>query len=174
VVIVPTYRPFWMNPVLTTITPNLRIFFIISGIFYLIWSISAIVLEIFLIIESYSTFYRGIWAGGFLLGGGICMLTIACQISYPMINVIRLFSLVLFFCVLGLILSAVNYGTSIKCSSGVRFKYSCDRELVSILKIIILVVFIVATSHTMISIIVLSNVHKKTMLKSTAPRVQNH
>lgn len=163
-----------MNQILATMTPNIRVFFIISGILYLIWSLSAIGLEIVLIIESYSTYYRGVWAGGFLLAGGICMLTMACRTSYSTTYMIRLFILVLLFCVFGLVLSAVNYGTSTKCLSSLSYRYSCDQKLVTILKIVILVVFVVATAHTLINIFVVNNEHKKAMLKATALRAPNH
>jgi hypothetical protein len=172
VIMVPTYRPFLMNQMLTTITPNLRAFFIISGVLYLIWSLLTIGLDVVIIVKSSWSFYRGIWAIGFLLGGGISMLIITCRTSYAMNSLIRMFVLILFFCLLGFILSAVNYGTSRRC---IPSRYTkCDKQLVSILKMTNLVVFIVATIHTIINIIVLNHEHKKTMARTTGPHPPNH
>ncbi|CAF1110181.1 unnamed protein product [Adineta steineri] len=69
-VVTPNYR-FWNNMRLTPIDSNTKVFLIISGIFSLIWGIMAFGLEIGIIVNSYSTYYRGIWAGGFLIGSGI-------------------------------------------------------------------------------------------------------
>jgi len=173
VVIVPTYRSVRMNHILTTMTPNLRAFLIISGIIYTIWSLAFISLEIAIAVKSYWTFYRSVWISGFVLGGGICMLIAACRRSYSMITLIKMFTFALCFCLLGIVLSSINYATSEKCSSWYSSKYLCDQELVRTLKVISLSVIIVTTIHTLINIIVFRNVHKNT-LKSTVPNVPNH
>jgi len=172
-VIVPSYRSVSMNHMLTTITPNLRAFFIISGIIYTIWSPAIISLEVVIVVKSYWTFYRGVWISGFFLSGGICMLIAACRRSYSMVSLIRVFTLVLCFCLVGIILSSINYATSKKCPSWYSSKYLCDQELVHTLKVISLSVIIVTTIHTLINIIVFNNIHKKT-LKSAVPNVSNH
>jgi len=173
VVIVPTYRLFWMNDKLTTITSNLKAFFIISGIIYTIWSLAIISLEIAITMESYWTPYHSVLINGFILGGGIGILIVACRTSYPMLTLIKVFDFCLLFCLLGFILSAINYGKSTKCSSWYSSNYSCDKELVSILKIVSLIIYIAITIHTLINIIVFSNIHKKTV-RSAVSNVSNH
>ena len=174
VVLVSTYVPFWKKGISTTITTKLRAFLIISGLISLIWSLVVLSLEIVIIIETYWTLYRTIWAGSFLLSGSVCMLIAACHRSYPLGSLTKIFAFVLFFCIFGLVSSAVSYKTSVKCSSLFSNKYSCDNEIVSASKITILSVFAVANVHTLINILVLNNEYKKTLVTSAASRIPNH
>lgn len=157
-----------MNHILTTITPNIKVFLIISSIIYTIWCLAIIGLEIVITIESYWTFYRSVWTGGFILGGSIYMLIITCQTSYSMITLIRVFISILLVCLVSVVLSAINYVNSEKCSSRYSNNYLCDKKLVNILKMTNMIVFIVTIIHTLINIIVFSRIHKKT-LKLTVP-----
>jgi hypothetical protein len=158
-VVAPVYRP-WNNVVVTPITPNLRTFFIISGILYLIWGILAMGLEVGIIINAYGTYYRGLWAGGYLLGSGISLLIASCRVSYAMVHLIRMLAVGLFLSILALILSIVSITTSSRCNS-IYYWYSCDITLVNNLTIVILILFIVAIVHTIINIIVASNAQKR-------------
>jgi hypothetical protein len=159
-VIIPIYRPFWNNLVATTITPGLRAFLIISGILYLIWGILAIGLEIGLIINLSSTYYRGFWGGGVLIGGGISMLVAACRSSYIMMHLVRLFIVSLVFCILGFILSVVNYTSSSYCSFSWLY---CDSRTELNIKGVLLGLFLIATIHTIVNLVIASNTHKRTM-----------
>ena len=151
--------------VLTPITPNLRAFFIISGILYMIWGILGIGLEVGLIINAYTTYYRGFWAGGFLIGGGISMLVAACRISYPMIQLTRVFIIGLCFCIVAVILSIINITAIPRCNWS-SIWYFCDSTLATNLKIVILVVFVVSVIHTIINMIVVNNARKRTTTTS--------
>jgi hypothetical protein len=158
VVITPVYRTFWNNVVLTPITPSLKAFMVISGIIYLLWSVLAFGLEIGLIANGSVTYYRGLWAGAFILGGAISMLIAACRQSYNMAHLIGMFAVALVFCILGLILSIVNYAASSGCTYS--FYYYCDSQLALNLKIVILVVFLFATIHTIVNMIIVGNAQK--------------
>ncbi|CAF0817308.1 unnamed protein product [Rotaria sordida] len=61
VTVVPLYRPLWNYLTPTPITSSLRVFFIISGLLYLIWGILAVGLEIGILIYSYWRYYTGFW-----------------------------------------------------------------------------------------------------------------
>ncbi|CAF1485284.1 unnamed protein product [Rotaria magnacalcarata] len=161
VTVVPTYRPFWNNLVLTPITPGIKAFLVISGILYLIWGILAIGFEIGIIRYSYWRYYTGLWAGAFLVGGGISMLIAACKPSFVMANLIRMFITCLMFCILGLILSIVYVSRSTRCDS-IYFWYYCDYSITAHLKVAMLALFITATIHTIVNIIVINNARKAT------------
>ncbi len=168
--VVPAYRQRWNNLVATPMTSNLKTFFIISGILYLIWGILSIGLEVGIIIHSYTTYYRGLWTGVFLIGGGISMLIASCRTSYIMSYLLLRFGVVLFFVILGLILSITNLAISIRCGSS--YWFFCDDQVATNLKIGILVLFIVCTIHNIINMTVASNAQKRAILASAsnAPR----
>lgn len=166
-IIIPASRIFSRNQILTKITPNIRLFFIISGILYLIWSLAIIGIEITITIESYWSFYRSIWINVLILGTSIFMLIVTCRSSYSMITLIRLFSFCFFFCLLGVILSSINYANSEKCSLwSYSSKYRCDTILVNLLKLINMITYIIATIHTLINIIIFNRIHKNTLQSS--------
>jgi hypothetical protein len=149
----PLYRPFWYNVMPTLITPGLRTFLIISGILFLVWGILGV----------------GFIGGGYLVGAGISMLVAACRPSYIMVHLIRMLSVALALCILGLILSIVNYTTSYRC--GTYIYYSCDGEIAMQIKAVLIVLFIISTIHTIVSLVVTSNAHKRTLATpaSSAP-----
>jgi len=157
---VPVYRRRWSNFVATPITSNLKAFLIISGLLSLLLGILDMSVEIGILLNSYTTYYRGLWAGGFLIGGGICMLVASCRVAYVMAYLIRLFTVTLIFVILGLVLSIINLATSIQCDS--YSWYLCDNRLAINLKIVILILFIISTIQTIVNIIVASNAQKRT------------
>ncbi|CAM4912737.1 unnamed protein product [Rotaria socialis] len=174
VVVVQTNTTLWRTKISTKITPDLRVFFILSGAIYFILSLSTIGLEVTIILKSHWTVYRGIWASGFLLSGSISMFIIACRTSYSMIYLIILLVAIFVSSLFGLILSAANSGISTGCSSTFSYGNLCDKKLISSFKIIILVVFIVASIHTLIDLIVIGHVHKKTVLQQIVLTNSNH
>lgn len=164
----PVYRPGWNNLMATPLTSNYKTFLVISGIFYLIWAILDIGLEIGIISNSYySTYYRGIWAGGYMIGGGIIMLVASCRASYILNNLIRMFIVALILIIVGLILSIVSLATTHHCYS--YYWTYCDTQLAINLKIAILGVFIISTVHTIINIIVTRNALKTSAISTTGP-----
>jgi hypothetical protein len=166
-IVVPAYRPIWRNMTPTVITANLRNFLIISGLCSLLSGISAVGLEIGIIINSYSTYYRGFWMGGCIIGCSISMLFAASQASYNLLRLTQSFTVVLIFCVLGSILSVLNLSQSTQCQS-IYYIYSCDREIATNLKIAILAISLLATVHTIVNMIIISNLHKRTVLSSVS------
>jgi hypothetical protein len=169
VVIKPLYRPFVNNLIPTPFTYNFKMFLTISGFIYLILGILAFGLEIGIIVNSYWTFYHGLWAGTFLIGIGIAMLVIACRTSYPLLHLTRILGVILGISALGLIFSIMNYSTSIRCFSSLSLCY-CDGKLASDLKATILVLFILAVIHTAINFTVIVKTHRRTLLASN-PKV---
>jgi len=167
-VVMPVYRPGWNRLVATPLTSNYKTFLAISGIFYLIWAILDIGLEIGILYNSYySTYYRGIWAGGYLIGGGIIMLVASCRVSYVLNHLIRLFIVALVLIIIGLILCIVTVANSVSCDSS-YYWINCDTRLAIHLKIAILAVFIISTIHTVVNIIVTRNALKNAA-SATAP-----
>jgi hypothetical protein len=162
----PVYRPGWNNLVATPLTSNLKLFFAISGIFYLIWGILDIGLEVGIIVNSYySAYYRGLWAGGYLIGGGIVMLVASCRVAYILNHLIRTFIVALVLIILGLILSIINLANSNRCD--LYYWSSCDTQLAINLKIAILAIFIISTIHTIVNIIVTRNALKRPISTTT-------
>ncbi|CAF1368542.1 unnamed protein product [Adineta steineri] len=159
-VITPIYRS-WNNMQSIPIESNTRAFLIISGIFYMIWGIMALGLEIGIIINSYSIYYRSIWAGGCLVSGGIIMLIIACKTSHVMTYLIRTFIIILVLCVLALILSIVNISDPSQCNPDSYWYNYCDRLLATNLNIVMLVLFVIANIHSIINMVVIGKVQKR-------------
>jgi hypothetical protein len=174
VVIVSSYVPFRNNQISTIITSKLRAFLIISGLIGLICSLAVISLEVVIIIETYWVLYRTIWAGSFLFSGSICMLVAACRTSYPFGSLIKVFAFVLLFCIFGLVASAIGYNTSVKCSSKFSSEDLCDNGLVNASKLTIMIVFVVATVHTLINILVFTKEDEKTRPTSPVSSVRNY
>ncbi|CAF2079875.1 unnamed protein product [Rotaria magnacalcarata] len=174
VVVVQTNTTLWRTKISTKITPDLRVFFIFSGVIYFILSLSTIGLEVTIILKSHWIVYRGIWASGFLLSGSISMFIIACRTSYSMIYLIRLLVAIFVSSLIGLILSAINSGISTGCPSIFSYENLCDKMLISSFKIIISMVFIVASIHSLIDLIVIGYVHKKTVLEQIVLTNSNH
>ncbi|CAF1055882.1 unnamed protein product [Adineta steineri] len=172
VVIVPASVSFWRNQIPAMTTNKFPIFLIISGLFTLIWSLAIIGLGVYITIESSRKTYPGIWAIGFLLlGGSISLLSLSCRISYPLSKRIELFAMILLVYVFGLISSAITFNQSKKCSSYFPAIQSCDKESLYISKMTYLIVFIVATIHTLINFLVLINQNRKTLL---IPATRSH
>jgi multisubunit Na+/H+ antiporter MnhE subunit len=151
------------------VTPSLRNFLLISGLLCLIWGISAIGLEIAILIYSYSTYYRGLWMGGYLIGCGISMLFAACQSSYKFFTLTGMLVVALIFCILGAALSALNYSSSMRCSDS-YYIFMCDSVLATDLKLAILALSIVATVHTIINMVIIQSTHNKAVLAATSRR----
>ena len=166
-VVVPVYRRYWGNMVSTPITADVRNFLLISGIFYLIWGILAVGLEIGIISYSYRTYYRGFWMGLFIFISSITMLVAACQANYALQRLVRSFTVALVFCILGLIFSIVDYAFANRCDY-YDYWYSCDSKKASDLKIVILVVSVVATIHTIVNMVIIGNMHKKSALQAAS------
>jgi hypothetical protein len=150
-------------------TSNLKLFFVVSGFICLISGILDIGLEIGILITSYSTYYRGLWAGGYLIGVGITMLIAASKMICFMNKLIRIFIIGLILVLLGLILSIINLADSNRCNS--YYWFTCDDQLATNLKIAILIVFIISTIQTIANVIVARTAQRRTILTtvSSAP-----
>lgn len=154
-----------MNRILTPISPNLKIFLLASGIFYALWGIIAVSLQVAILINSYSTYYSGFWTGIFLVVGGISMMVISCGTAYPLSNLTRMLTIDLVFCIIGLIFSIINYSLTTRCSYSV-YSWYCDDNLTINLKIGHIAVFAVAVIHTIIIMVQVSREQTKALLTS--------
>jgi hypothetical protein len=141
-------------------------FLCISGFIYSLWGISIVSVQIGIVVNSFSTYYHGFWAGTFLIFGGIFMMIIAFRSSYPMIHLIRTYSMNLGFCTVGLVFSIVNYATSTRCIS--ISSWYCDESLASNLKVSLLILFILGLIHTIINMIFISKEQKRGLLRSNS------
>lgn len=112
-------------------------------------------LEVGIILTSNSILYRGLWVGGFLIGVGISLFIAAFKQAYRIYHFQRLFIVTLLFVQLGFILSIINLSTSARCDS-YDWDYDCNEHLATHLKISILILFIIATIHTIINIIMVN------------------
>jgi hypothetical protein len=107
--------------------------------------------------------------GLFIIISGIMVLVAACQANYALQGLVRSFTIALIFCILGFVVSIVNYAASNRCDNGSWiYYYSCDTQLASDLKIVILVESALATVHTIVNMVVLSNMHKRSMLQAAS------
>ncbi|CAF1368594.1 unnamed protein product [Adineta steineri] len=159
-IVIPNYR-LWNIIQLTPIKSNIKAFLIISGIFYMIWGIIAFGLEIGIITSAYLTYYRGIWAGVFLIGGGISMLVVACKKAKNLNKLILTFTVTMIICIFALLSSILNiYGLS-RCNPDPHWYNYCDRLLATNLKIVILVLFVIANIHSIINMFVTGKVQKR-------------
>ena len=155
-------RPRWGNAILTPMTPNLKAFFVMSGILCLICGIADIGLEIGILTNSYGTYYRGLWAGSYLIGAGILMLIAACRPAFFMSAVIRTMAIALVLTIIGLILCIVSLVLADPCPS--YYSIDCDTSLVNNLTIGILAVFCLSIVHVIATIIVVSTAQRSAMV----------
>ena len=167
VVVVPAYRSPWANVVLTPLTPNLKIFLVLSGLFCILSGIADAALEVAIIINSYSSYYRGLWGGGYLIGTGIVMLVASCRPAFNMNALIRTFAIALVFVVIGLILSIVSYALTVACDSYTY--YYCDDTLSMQLKAAILGVFAISLVHIIANIIVVIKAQSQAVVATRQP-----
>ena len=152
----PVNRPPILAMMPTPLTGNQKMFFIASGILYIIWGVLSIGLEIAILSYSYFSYYRGFWAGGFLVGSGISLLVVGGRGTFVLTRLTTLFAIALVFTILGMITSIINYTTS---------PY-WDTVESSQLKIVILAVMIVAIIHTVVNMVVANKVHQKAVTES--------
>jgi hypothetical protein len=162
IVVAPGYRSAWNNVITTPVTPNLRAFFIISGIIYCLWGILSFSIQLGIAVNSYSTYYQGFWTGIFILVGGIHTLIVACRPSYPLNHLTRIYVIGLILSLIGFLFSVFNYSFSTQCTSTFIW-YMCDYELTSNLKIVLLVIFLLASIHSVINIVFVSKIQKKSL-----------
>ncbi|CAF3616819.1 unnamed protein product [Rotaria sordida] len=134
VLIIPAHHLLTRTRILTTITLKLQVFFILSGITYLLWSALAIGLEISILLYSYSIYYRGIFSGFIMLGTSI----------------------------IGVILSIVDVTVSQKCANRMSSNL-CDTQIGHRLKVIILIELCIATIHTGINLAIVRHIQKKSI-----------
>jgi succinate dehydrogenase hydrophobic anchor subunit len=143
----------------------------ISGFIYALWGISAVSVQIGILVNSFSTYYHGFWLSIFSIIGGILMMIVAFRSSYPLFQLTRIYAINLVFCGVGLIFSVINYTTSPRCMS-TPFWY-CDDSLSNNLKLMLLIIFILGLIHTIINMIVVSKEHKRALAKFN-PNVIDH
>ena len=148
-------------------TPRVKVFLIISGLLYAFFSLSIIGLEIATIIDSSWTFYRGLWSGGFLLAAGTGLLVIACHRSYLVWQLTQFFVFGLLICIIGLILSAVNFCKSLRCEVSFS-RYQCDNGTILILKMAVLILLGLATIQTALSLVITTRLQKKALSSPSA------
>jgi len=139
---------------------------LLSGFIYSLWGILAFSIHIAIIVNSYSTYYYGLFTGFFLVFGGIIMMVIGLRPSYPMNRLIRMYTVTLMLCILGLISSIINYTLSTRCSS-VLVRY-CDDNLGSNLKISLIITFSLSVIHTAINLFYVPTEQKRAISRSNA------
>lgn len=156
----PPYYLFWTHKALAKITPKRRAFLLISGVIYTLWGLAIISLEVAIGSKFHWAYFRSIWTSSFILSGGVSMLSVSCRANYHKNTLIKVFSIALLFCVIAIILSTINYGTTTKCSKSYSREDPCDDESVRNLKLTSLMIIIAASIHAVINILVIDYVHK--------------
>lgn len=155
-------RPVWGNVILTPMTSNLRGFCIISGILCLLCGITNIGLEIGILMNSYTTYYGGLWGGSYLIGTGIVMLIAACRPMFNMNAVIRTSAIALVLVIIGVILSILSVITVDGCRS--YYYINCDQSLVNSLEIARLAIFCLSVVQVIANIVVASAAQKSSIV----------
>lgn len=153
-------RPGWGNVILTPMTSNLKLFFVISGIICLACGMTNIGLEIGILVNSITTYYGGIWGGSYLIGTGILMLIASCRPVFSMSAVIRTSAIALVLVTIGLILSIVSM-TLINDSCSLYYTViDCDQSLVDKLQIARLAVFCLAIIQVIANLVIAGSAQK--------------
>jgi len=167
IIIAPVYQSYMrVAPIMTQLTSSLKLYLTISGVLYILLGVLAIGLEIGLIANSSVTYYRGFWAGGFVLGSGISMLIASCQTYYAMARLVVTFVIALILVFIGFILSIINVALYNACG---YFSF-CNYGRAQGLKIGILVIFSVLLIQTIVNIIVASSAKRQAIQRGqTAP-----
>ena len=168
--LVPTGWMYRSSKMPAAMTPQVKDFLLISGMLYIFWSLSIISIEIVTIIDSYWTFYRALWTGGFLLVVAISLLFISSRPSYLIWQLTQFFSFGSLICVIGLLLSAINFSRSLRCIDKPG-RYQCDTRTVSFLKMVILILVALATVHTAINLAITMRLQKKSQLSPSIATV---
>ncbi|CAF0761890.1 unnamed protein product [Rotaria sp. Silwood1] len=137
----------------------------------LLTPITTFSLQLAIVVNFYSTYYNGFWAGIFLVFGGSIMVIIGFRPSFPLLGLMRLYIFTLVFSTMGLTFSIVDYSLSARCTS-ISSLY-CDDSLASNLKVILLVTFTVALIHTGINMIVISKEQKTILIQSNPRNLSN-
>ncbi|CAF0779886.1 unnamed protein product [Adineta ricciae] len=159
----PVYQTVWKNKLSTEIKTNLRIFFAVSGFFYALWGIVVISVQIAIIINTFSTYYHGLWCGSLLVIAGATMMIIAARSHYPLMRLLPLYGFNLGFSTVALIFSAINYSLTRQCDS-----LYCDKSLANQLQLSLIVTFSVALIHTIVNLIFVSREHRRTVALANA------
>jgi len=158
--IIPAHHLLFKSRIFTPITSKLQIFFILTGISYLLWGAASIALEISIIMYSHSIYYRGIFAGTIMLGSAVNLLIVSHRVAHSMIYMVRLLSFVFVFCLVGIVLSIIDLCTSRQCENRMN-DLLCDIQIARILKMIILIELTIAAAHTGVNLAIARHVQKK-------------
>ena len=159
----PVYQTVWKNKLSTEIKTNLRIFFAASGFFYALWGIVAISVQIAIIINTFSTYYHGLWSGSLLIIAGAIMMIIAARSHYPLMRLLPIYGFNLGFSTVALVFSAINYSLTRQCNS-----LYCDKSLANQLQLSLIVTFSVALIHTIANLIFVLREHRRTVAVANA------
>jgi hypothetical protein len=162
------FRSFIRAQVLTTITSNFRAFLIISSVIYILSGLLMFGLQIATIMLSNWTLYQGILTGIAIIGSGINMFLVACKTSYHISYLTQSLVGVLICCIIGVVLSAINFYTSRQCINTWDYYY-CDKSIVNIFKMILLIATSLATVQTIINLIIVARVQRKSIQVPPAP-----
>lgn len=150
----PVSRFLRISPNVTIVTPRHKVVLIILGLCHILFAGIAIGLEVELLVNADSAYYRGFWVGALFLVIGIGMLFISCKPAYITSRIKSIFITLLTLCIIGLILSIVSLLIATKCSDH-PFTDFCDSQFVTTLKEIILAFYIVAVIYTMATAIMI-------------------
>ncbi|CAF2392793.1 unnamed protein product [Rotaria sp. Silwood2] len=165
------HRRFSNNNLLIPIRSNLGIFLCISGLIYALWGIVAFSLQLAIVVNLYSSYYNGFWAGIFLIFGGSIMIIIGFRPSFPLFRLVQMYMFTLAFSTFGLAFSIVDYSLSTRCTS-ISSLY-CDDSLAINLKVILLITFSISLIHNSINMIVIAQEQKRILTKSNRRILNN-
>jgi hypothetical protein len=146
-------------------TFNPRNFFLISSIIYFIWGVLAFVLTIALTIISFIIPYFTLWSILLILNGAINVYVILLWSSNGITHLKRMFSFTLYLNTMCFILSAAirNFTTSIVCLN--TLDISCDSILAAYSELAYVLIFILATVHSVFNVVIVYNIDNEIMLK---------
>ncbi|CAF3876128.1 unnamed protein product [Rotaria sp. Silwood2] len=128
-------------------------------------------LQLAIVVNLYSSYYNGFWAGIFLIFGGSIMIIIGFRPSFPLFRLVQMYMFTLAFSTFGLAFSIVDYSLSTRCTS-ISSLY-CDDSLAINLKVILLITFSISLIHNSINMIVIAQEQKRILTKSNRRILNN-
>lgn len=169
--VIPTHTVPAQSEVLVEMTTQRRALFLLFGIGYFFVGGGAIVMEILIIVYSYSSFYRGLWTGNLMLATGVVLVIASGRKSQSFSVIVNLLLFNLSTITAGICFSSVETITTKSCDSP-DVQHICDSETGKILKLAIVGELNFAMLYSMV---VISYIwHIKGKAEPQTPRAESY
>ena len=141
------------NPQVKTITPHVRLFFIITCVSYIVYMPLAIGLKSGLLTNAGLAYYPGYLAGGVYLGISIGAFYVLRHGTYHELGAKCAFCAVFIFSIIDLADAIEDFVPSVSCDN---YFQNCDSPSVHAIKVVILYLYVLMAIHSIASIIIVT------------------